>query len=249
MELRVLTLNTHKGFAWLNRRFVLHELRKAIRSTDPDIVFLQEVVGRHVKKARRYAGWPSGTQYEFLAEEVWAEYAYGRNAIYPDGHHGNAVLSKYPIHHSGKVDISTNRFEQRGLLHCVVGLPGLHRPLHCICLHLGLFSRSRRKQVTMLRGFVTNHIPPDAPLIVAGDFNDWQGAHKGEFWTSLGLTDVAVETGGAMARTFPSWLPVLPLDRIYCRGLTVRSSEICHKGVWARLSDHAALVAEVTLAA
>lgn len=38
--LRLLTLNTHKGFSSLNRRFMLHELRDAIRSTAADIVFL-----------------------------------------------------------------------------------------------------------------------------------------------------------------------------------------------------------------
>ena len=44
-RLRVLTVNTHKGFTALNRRFILPELREAVRSTSADLVFLQEVVG------------------------------------------------------------------------------------------------------------------------------------------------------------------------------------------------------------
>jgi len=46
-SLRILTINTHKGFTTFNRRFVLPQLRDAIRSVNPDIVCLQEVLGEH----------------------------------------------------------------------------------------------------------------------------------------------------------------------------------------------------------
>lgn len=35
----VLTVNTHKGFTALNRRFILPELREAVRSVSADVVF------------------------------------------------------------------------------------------------------------------------------------------------------------------------------------------------------------------
>ena len=47
LSLRVLTVNTHKGFAFLGRRFVLSELREAVREVGADLVFLQEVQGEH----------------------------------------------------------------------------------------------------------------------------------------------------------------------------------------------------------
>jgi len=53
-RLRVLTVNTHKGFTALNRRFILPELREAVRSTSADLVFLQEVVGEHERHSSRY---------------------------------------------------------------------------------------------------------------------------------------------------------------------------------------------------
>ena len=96
-RLQVLTVNTHKGFTAFNRRFILPELREAVRSTQADIVFLQEVLGSHDRHAARHAGWPHTSQYEFLADSMWTDFAYGRNAVYPNGHHGNALLSKYPI--------------------------------------------------------------------------------------------------------------------------------------------------------
>ena len=60
-------------------------------------VFLQEVQGTHRGRSQAIAKWPEASQYEFMADEIWPAYAYGRNAVYSDGHHGNAVLSKYPI--------------------------------------------------------------------------------------------------------------------------------------------------------
>jgi endonuclease/exonuclease/phosphatase family metal-dependent hydrolase len=43
----VLTVNIHKGFTALNRRFILPELREAVRSVGADMVFLQEIHGTH----------------------------------------------------------------------------------------------------------------------------------------------------------------------------------------------------------
>ena len=46
--IRILTLNMHKGFSAFNRRFILHELREAIRNEAADVVLLQEVLGHGV---------------------------------------------------------------------------------------------------------------------------------------------------------------------------------------------------------
>ena len=54
----VLTVNTHKGFTALNRRFILPELREAVRSVSADVVFLQEVHGTHEQHPKRYTNWP-----------------------------------------------------------------------------------------------------------------------------------------------------------------------------------------------
>ena len=97
LSFRVLTVNTHKGFTFFNRKFILHELREAVRSVAADVVFLQEVHGANEKLGARVPNWPDTPQYEFMADTLWPQFAYGRNAVYPHGHHGNAVLSKFPI--------------------------------------------------------------------------------------------------------------------------------------------------------
>lgn len=104
-SLNVLTINTHKGFTAFNRRFILPELRDAVRSVSADIVCLQEVMGAHEVHPLHIENWPDTTHYEFLADTMWSDYAYGRNAVYPEGHHGNAVLSRFPLN-TTKIAIS-----------------------------------------------------------------------------------------------------------------------------------------------
>ena len=115
-SLNVLTINTHKGFTAFNRRFILPELRDAVRSVSADIVCLQEVMGAHEVHPLHIENWPDTTHYEFLADTMWSDYAYGRNAVYPEGHHGNAVLSRFPIEYYENRDISVGNGEKRGLL-------------------------------------------------------------------------------------------------------------------------------------
>jgi endonuclease/exonuclease/phosphatase family metal-dependent hydrolase len=246
-KLRLVTINIHKGFSWGNRKFILHRLREAIRSVDADIVFLQEVVGENSAQAEKHSNWPDQAQHEFLADPQWKYFAYGKNAFYPDGHHGNAILSKFPLLHSEQIDTSTNSFEQRGFLYCAVNIPGNPDPLHCLCIHQGLFAASRRKQLRIQADYIGRRIPRGAPIIMAGDFNDWRGQDVDDFALLLGLKDAAMETNGRKARTFPARLPLLPLDRMYIRGLTAKSSTTFYKGVWKKLSDHAALFIESEL--
>src|SRR6201988_1235268 len=169
LPLRLLTVNTHKGFSFLNRRFILHELREAVRTTSADIVFLQEVLGSHAHHATRHANWPITPQYEFLADSIWTQYAYGRNAVYPWGDHGNALLSKYPIVRYQNLDISVAGPEKRGLRLGVINVPaqehgGEPLEVHAVCVHLGLQEAHRKRQTALLCELVRDEVPEDAPL-------------------------------------------------------------------------------------
>ena len=99
----------------------------------------------------------------------------------------------------------------------------------------------------MQADYINQHIPRDDLLIMAGDFNDWHGQDVSDFASVLGLRDAAIAVNGKMARTFPARIPILPLDRIYIRGLTVKNCATYYKGVWRKLSDHAALIIDSEL--
>jgi len=246
-KLHIATYNIHKGFSHFNRRMMIHELREHLRALDADIIFLQEVLGRHHRHAARYEDWPEEPQYEFLADEVWNDYAYGRNAVYDHGHHGNAILSRYPIRWAENQDVSFHARENRGLLHCEIEVPGASVPLHCICVHLALTERGRRHQVGALIERMQREVPARAPLVVAGDFNDWRNLAGRRLAASLGLREALADHWGRPARSFPSALPLLRLDRIYVRGFEVQTTEVHRGRSWSRLSDHAALSAHLRL--
>lgn len=241
----VLTLNLHKGLGFWNRRFVLPELREAVRALHADVVLLQEVLGGHEHYARRHKNWPAVPQYEFLADTLWPQFAYGRNAVYPAGHHGNALLSKFPIVSHTNHDVSVGTNERRGLLHCRLDLPG-RGELHAICAHLSLFEGERRAQLELLCSLLEREVPPQAPLIVAGDFNDWR-RRAGAVLGRCGLREVFVEAFGQPARTFPSRWPLLALDRIYVRNARARRPAVHSVRPWSHLSDHVPLSVEVNL--
>src|SRR3989344_1020638 len=226
---KVLTVNVHKGFTTFNRRFMLHELRDAVRDVAADLVFLQEV-----------------PHYEFLADTIWSQYAYGRNAVYDNGDHGNALLSKFPITHYENHDISISGPERRGMLHCVLQPPGHHLPVHAVCVHLGLQESHRQRQLLhvcdLLRSF-----PANEPVVLAGDFNDWRNRAHDILHREAGLQEVFVQAFGRAVRTFPASMPLLALDRIYVRNAAVHAPLSLPTKPWAKLSDHAPLAAESLL--
>jgi endonuclease/exonuclease/phosphatase family metal-dependent hydrolase len=239
-SLRVVTLNIHKGLSQFNRRVVIHELREGLRVLGPDLVFLQEVQGLNERHAVRFPAWPNAPQHEFLAPADW-HHAYGRNREHHHGHYGNAILSRFRIVSMENEDVSDHRYERRGLLHCVVAVPGWRRNLHCVCVHLSLHERGRRRQLDALVARLDALAGRDLPILVAGDFNDWRQRATRVLQERLAMTEVTSAYGRRPARTFPSLMPVLRLDRIYVRGFSVVEAAVHRGPPWSMLSDHLAL--------
>ena len=241
--IRIATFNIHKGVTHFNARFALHKQRELLRKLEVDIVFLQEVQDVHTHNSKRFISWPGAGQVKFLADAAWPAFAYGKNSVYPAGHHGNALLSKFPIIHTNNQDISAHTSEQRGMLHCKINIPNWDEPLHTICVHFGLFANWRRQQLESVASFIEQHVPANAPLIIAGDFNDWSLRGGRIFAKRLHVHEVFEHHTGHAARSFPSWLPLLRLDRIYVRGFTVKHAETHSGPKFIQLSDHAILTA------
>ena len=269
MKIRVATYNIHKGVSSIRATPRVLALKKAIGQFDADLIFLQEVQGRHDRystkfgeEARGHRHWPERAQHEYLAMDNH-NVAYGMNAVYDHGHHGNALLSCFPIDKHTNRDISDHAYEQRGILHCVVNTE--KTPIHCYVIHLGLFEAGRRRQTETLIEAVTDTAGRD-PVIIAGDFNDWRNTLSERLRRTLGvrevfdelerrprLTDLVRNLSGRGAtpvppRTFPAAMPCLRLDRIYVRGFDVEHAQVLHGPLWAKLSDHSPIVADLQLA-
>lgn len=244
MKIRILTYNIHKGFTFRNKDFILDEIREAMREVNADILFLQEVLGDHVR--HKIPEWETARQFEFLADTVWPHYAYGKNAIYQEGHHGNAILSKFPIIEWSNHVISTNRLEQRGLLKARVSIPELGRELILANTHLDLTQRGRNRQADML----IRHMLPegDLPWVLVGDFNDWNKKVSPLIENQLSSKEVFKTLHGDYPKTFPSFFPVLSLDRVFVHKLTPVEAVPLRDGHWKKLSDHIPLYVEIDLA-
>jgi endonuclease/exonuclease/phosphatase family metal-dependent hydrolase len=226
MDLRILCFNIHKGIGWGIRRSTIHQIQNQISGSNSDIIFLQEI---------------RGFQFEIITSKMWPHFSYGKNAVYQKGHHGNAILSKYPIIHSENIDLSLRRYERRGMLHSIIKLPGQEGFVHLLCVHLGLFAKDRRKQLDLIVKYIENNIVENDHIILAGDFNDWSGYATKPLIKALSLHEAFLSTKKKYAKTYPAWIPMLKLDRIYTRGFHVNYANRLTNKSWRYLSDHIAL--------
>jgi endonuclease/exonuclease/phosphatase family metal-dependent hydrolase len=238
---RVATYNIHKGVQGLGprRRLEIHNLGHAVEQLDGDIVCLQEVRKMNRNEEAHFERWPELPQADFLAPEGY-EVVYRTNAITRHGEHGNAILSRWPVLAHQHEDISDHRFEQRGLLHAEVMVHG--QSVHVVVVHLGLIRASRARQVAQMKRFIDREVPADAPLLVAGDFNDWGTLVQ----RALSAANLRAFNGGTYP-TFPARLPLVQLDYVYARGLTPLGVHVPHGHIWWRMSDHLPLIAEFGL--
>jgi endonuclease/exonuclease/phosphatase family metal-dependent hydrolase len=246
MKIKILSYNIHKGFNTFNTQFLLAEMKSAIKETGCDLVFLQEVVGENLIFKNKIKNWPTQAQFEFLADTLWPHYAYGKNAVFTKRHHGNAILSSFPITNTHNLNISTHRFEQRGLLHAeILAPPQGGTKVHLLNTHIDLLGWSRKIQINKICHYIEKNIPHNELIIFSGDFNDWRQEIGHEFKQLHNLDEAHLHANGKLAKTFPQFFPVLSLDRIYFRGLNLLKCETLSNGIWKQLSDHLPLYAEM----
>jgi len=245
MKIRILSYNIHKGFTITNSDFILDDIRRALRDLNADVLFLQEVLGHHDDKKCRIPDWETAIQFEYLADSVWPHFAYGKNAIYPEGHHGNAILSKFPIIDWQNHVITTNRFEHRGLLKARVRIPETGKELLFANTHLDLTQRGRDLQCDS----IIRHMKGEdqTPWMLVGDFNDWNKKITPRIEKGLGAKEVFQTLEGKYPLTFPSFYPVLSLDRIYVHNMRPVMAQALNDKHWRKLSDHLPLLVEVEI--
>ncbi len=243
MRLRVLTYNIHRAIG-VDRRFRPERIVEIVSHYAPDLVLLQEVDD----------GAPRSRELD-LARELslaldFPHRAVGHNVSLRKGRYGNATLSRWPIQRERNIDLTVGTLKRRGCQHTTLAL-GEGIALDVFNLHLGLSARERARQVGLLlgseemRGLERTH-----PCLVGGDFNDWRSMLEPVLVEVFDFR-CATRPPGARRRalrTYPSFSPSGPLDRLYYRG-PMRLLD-CHAGRLrsARLaSDHLPVVAEFEL--
>jgi endonuclease/exonuclease/phosphatase family metal-dependent hydrolase len=234
-SLAVATYNVH-ACVGTDRRYDPARVAAVLRELGADIISLQEVGGQ-----RRPGQLPD--QAGFLAEETGLEIVAGPNRNYRRSRFGNAILTRFPVLAARYIDLSVPGCEPRGALDVDLDigerLDG--RVLRVVATHLGLRGGERRAQtMRLLDAIAATGGGSDTAILMMGDLNEWRGRRGG-------IRALDRELGHAPApRTFPSWCPILPLDRIYAGPPALVRDVIVHRSPLARLaSDHLPLRARL----
>lgn len=233
MHLRILSYNIHKGRAFLSRRKTWQDLLTLLKGSKPDLIFLQEFLRE--AEAEHFL--------ETLADEIWPHHSFGKNAMLGDYHYGNAILSKYPLLESHNTDISNSALERRGMLYAQIQPERGHR-IHLCCCHLDLTSRGREQQIEKMSRTLVPLIPAMEPLLLVGDFNDWQENLHPIIEDTFQVKDSFVTLTGKLLPSAPSLFPIFSLDRVYYRSLEPVRGEYLKNTPWHLRSDHLPLVVD-----
>jgi endonuclease/exonuclease/phosphatase family metal-dependent hydrolase len=155
------------------------------------------------------------------------------------GWHGNVIFVREGLLRALH-QVRLPGLEPRGAL--VADLELAAGPVRVVGAHLGLLRQSRRLQVERLLAHAAE--ATDHPTVLMGDLNEWRHGRRSAlhgFTASFGPL-------GLGAPSFPSYFPVLALDRILARPGRVLGPVVAHDSPLARkASDHLPIKARVRL--
>lgn len=232
--LRVMTYNIHGGRG-TDGRVDLARIADVVASFDPDLLALQEV---DVNRSR------SGDvdQVQDLSQRLGLEARFGMTIEVGTEQYGIATLTRLPILTTYQLALPWRAANPRSEPRCalVTRVDWHGTEVDMINTHLSVRFGERDGQVaTILEALAADDIPDAATTIVAGDFNctPWSRPFR------------ALRGGlraAASPRSWPSALPLIPLDHILFKGRfrVVRSGPWRGAGV-RRASDHVPVFAEL----
>ncbi|NMG17089.1 endonuclease/exonuclease/phosphatase family protein [Aromatoleum bremense] len=198
--LRISTYNIHRCIG-TDRREDASRVARVIAELNCDTIGLQEVDSQ---PDRRH----DSMQLDFLAHAASMTAIPGHTIVRHEGEFGNALLTRRPVLGVRQHDLSFNRREPRGALEVDLDVEG--EVVRVIVTHLGLRPAERRFQVQKMLQLL-HHLPMDQVVIVLGDINEWLPLGRPLRWLHGILGHAPAE------RSFPVWLPMFALDRVWVR--------------------------------
>lgn len=194
----VASYNIHKCVG-TDGRFDPLRIKRVLLELDADIVALQEADARF--------GDRQGLLDLELLQNLGGYQAVADvgSRVKSHGWHGNVILyRKGLVRAVERIDLPG--LEPRGAL--VTDLELAECPVRVIAAHLGLLRSSRSMQVSTLLGAAQ---PKDGrPVVVMGDMNEWRLRGR----SPLRMFEPHLSSDHGVVPSFPSRLPLWPLDRI-----------------------------------
>ena len=234
--MRLLTYNIHKGVG-TDRRYRLERAAAVIAAEAPDLICLQEV-DRNCRRSRR------DDQPALLVNRLGAAaWLYKINAPHGEGGYGNLLLSRWPFLSGDHLPLRHRWRIRRGAQRAVVDTP--QGPLQLVNVHLGLSERERRWQAAQLLEHAEFRAAADLPTLIAGDFNDWRNALGKRCFLGHGFRQATAPL--RRYRTFPAFLPLAAIDKVFYRELEVVETRVVRGRAARRASDHLPVVCDFRL--
>jgi len=201
---------------------------QVLSALDADVIALQEL---------RWRPWEALHVLDELASRLGYAPLAGPTLLRPDGHYGNALLTRLPVAHVRLEDLSVPGREPRGALAAVLRAGA--QPLTVIATHLGLAPGERRRQMRRLLALVRASAKP---VVLLGDLNEW-------FLWGRPLRWLRAHFGRTPApATFPARWPLFALDRIWVEPARLLDGvQACGAGLAKTASDHLPLRATLAL--
>ena len=235
--MRLLSWNIHKGIGGRDRRYSLQRIIDCIDHEHPDLVCLQEVdrlVGRS----------DFDDQPRLLGQSLNLQSTFQANVPVSNGTYGNLILSRWAIGSTHRISLKRGIRKSRGAQLIHVETP--EGALHLVNTHLGLDERERHWQIDFLLDHELFQSSSVMPTFIAGDFNDWRNTLAEQSLANHGFQQVT--SPPSEYRSFPSWLPVGGLDKVFVRGeVTTERVKVVRTSLARVASDHLPIVVDFSL--
>jgi endonuclease/exonuclease/phosphatase family metal-dependent hydrolase len=223
--------NIHKCVG-SDRRFDPQRVQRVIGEIEADVIALQEA-------DRRFGDRAGLLDLTALAKATGLVPVPVSNTHRGHGWHGNLVLVR-----EGAVrrlrQIALPGLEPRGAL--VADLDLAMGPVRVVAAHLGLLRHSRLLQVEMLLAHAGDGA--DRPVVLMGDMNEWRRQGR----SALSRFAPGFGPIGRGVPSFPSYFPVLALDRVLVQPEKLVERIEAHDTPLSRLaSDHLPVKALIRL--
>lgn len=235
--MRLLSWNIHKGIGGRDRRYSLQRIIDCIDHEHPDLVCLQEVdrlVGRS----------DFDDQPRLLGQSLNLQSTFQANVPVSNGTYGNLILSRWAVGSTHRISLKRGIRKSRGAQLIHVETP--EGALHLVNTHLGLDERERHWQIDFLLDHELFQSSRVMPTFIAGDFNDWRNTLAEQSLANHGFQQVTSPPSDY--RSFPSWLPVGGLDKVFVRGgVTTERVKVVRTSLARVASDHLPIVVDFSL--
>ena len=230
---RIVTYNIHSGIG-RDKKHDYKRIGQFLASSGADVVLLQEMDTRPPERdtAQDVRDICAENTFKLIPSPASRE---------ADGWYGNAILTRYDVLSNDRVDVSQSGRQPRNVQ--IVELKTEKTPLTVVNTHKGLKKLERRSQFSLLHEHLSQRLKEkQTPLVLAGDFNEWQFFSK----AFKGLNSLLFQQ--KVGATFPSHFPVFSLDRVWVTDdIKVKACRKLKNAKTRVYSDHLPVLIDIEL--